>query len=137
MEQAYIVTLWLRNQARCDCGWAAPRRFLRSSAEYDSVCHFVHTAHQIVGLPNNNDMQYGNTALNPARGAECADAVNRHPDRAPPRSDAAAPQSYVVTGTRGYACCDCGWQGKPRRLRSSAVHDAVEHFADTHHQFMG
>ena len=55
-----------------------------------------------------------------------------------PPPDVLAHESHVsVVWVRRYAACDCGWEGRRRWLRSSAVHDAALHFAATRHQFTG
>jgi hypothetical protein len=56
----------------------------------------------------------------------------------PQPPDVLAHESHIsAVWVRRYAACDCGWEGRRRWFRSSAVHDAVVHFAATRHQFTG
>ena len=38
---------------------------------------------------------------------------------------------YRYTPDRNQAMCDCGWEGEPRRLRSTALRNAEKHCRDS------
>lgn len=54
---AYLVTSWLNNRARCQCGYEGKRRWFRGNAVIDVVEHCQATKHKPVGLPAVKQMQ--------------------------------------------------------------------------------